>query len=98
MNCLVLIFPSNLNQIIWSDDCFKMESALHNEFNQYRVNPIKIHREFFKLPLSQIEKVVKEKHPQAIFEYDVIDEDFIASGYKLSNNFLTSESESSIIQ
>lgn len=77
------------NCIIWADDCFKLESALHKEFDKYRVNKIKTHREFFKLPLSQIEKVVKEKYyPQAIFDYDMIDEDFIASGYMLSNNFI----------
>lgn len=82
-------FAVRPNCIIWCEDCFATESALHKEFDKYRVNKIKTHREFFKLPLSQIEKVVKEKYyPQAIFDYDVIDEDFIASGYMLSNNFL----------
>jgi len=82
-------FAVRPNCIIWCEDCFATESALHKEFDKYRVNKIKTHREFFKLPLSQIEKVVKEKYyPQAIFDYDVIDEDFIASGYMLSNNFI----------
>lgn len=82
-------FAVRPNCIIWCEDCFVTESALHKEFDKYRVNKIKTHREFFKLPLSQIEKVVKEKYyPQAIFDYDVIDEDFLASGYKLSENFI----------
>ena len=92
-------FKFKPNCIMWSDDCFSLESALHKEFDKYRVNKIKTHREFFKLPLSQIEKVVKEKYyPQAIFDYDVIDNDFIASGYILSNNFLTSDSNCDTIQ
>ena len=91
-------FAIRPNCIIWCEDCFKLESDLHKEFSAYRVNKIKTHREFFKLPLSQIEQVVKEKYcPQAIFDYDVIDEDFVASGYKLSNNFLTSNSDNDII-
>ena len=91
-------FKFKPNCIIFSEDCFKLESELHKEFSSYRVNKIKTHREFFKLPLSQIEQVVKEKYyPQAIFDYDVIDEDFVASGYIISNNFLTSNSDSSII-
>lgn len=81
-------FAFRPNCIMWSDDCFKLESDLHHEFDKYRVNKIKTHREFFKLPLSQIEKVVKGKYcPNAMFEHDVIDEDFIASGYKINENF-----------
>ena len=82
-------FKFKPNCIMWSDDCFALESALHKEFSAYRVNKIKTHREFFKLPLSQIEKVVKEKYePNAIFDYDVVDEDFVASGYILADNFV----------
>lgn len=85
-------FAFRPNCIMWSDDCFKLESDLHHEFDKYRVNKIKTHREFFKLPLSQIEKVVKGKYcHNAMFEHGVIDEDFIASGYKISENFLDNQ-------
>jgi len=82
-------FKFKPNCIIWSEDCFKLESALHREFDKYRVNIVKCHREFFKLPLSEIEKVVKNKYDKdAIFDYDIIDEDFVVSGYKVVDNFV----------
>ena len=77
------------NCILWSDDAFDLEGKLHREFDQYRVNKMNTRKEYFKLPLSEIERVVHEKYdPNAIFNYDAIDESFIASGYKLIDNFI----------
>ena len=82
-------FKFSPNCVIWCEDAFATESALHREFNKYRVNIVKRHREFFKLPLSEIEKVVKDKYDKdAIFDYDIIDEDFVVSGYKVVDNFV----------
>ena len=81
-------FLFNPHCILWSDDCFKLESDLHQEFSKYRVNKINMRKEYFKLPLTEIERVIKEKYdPHAIFNYDNIDNNFLASGYKLSDNF-----------
>lgn len=72
------------NCILWSDDVFKLESNLHKEFSQYKLNKVKSHREFFKIPLEKIENVIKEKYcSDAIFDYEIIDEDFILSGLEL---------------
>lgn len=77
------------NCILFSDDAFALESALHKEFDKYRVNKINMRKEYFKLPLSEIERVIKEKYdPHAIFNYDIIDENFVGSGYKLIDNFV----------
>lgn len=77
------------NCILYSDDAFELEGKLHKEFSQYRVNKINMRKEYFKLPLSQIERVIKEKYdPHAIFNYDICDENFIASGYELVDNFV----------
>lgn len=82
-------FLFNPHCILWSDDCFKLESDLHKEFDQYRVNKINPRKEYFKLPLSEIERVVHEKYdPNAIFNYDIVDDNFLASGYKLTDNFV----------
>ena len=82
-------FLFNPHCILWSDDCFKLESDLHKEFNQYRVNKMNPRKEYFKLPLSEIERVVHEKYdPNAIFNYDVVDDNFKLSGYKLTENFV----------
>lgn len=82
-------FLFNPHCILWSDDCFKLESDLHKEFDQYRVNKMNPRKEYFKLPLSEIERVVHEKYdPNAIFNYDVVDDNFKLSGYKLTENFV----------
>ena len=77
------------NCILWSDDAFDLEGKLHKEFDQYRVNKMNTRKEYFKLPLSEIERVVHEKYdPNAIFNYDVVDDNFKLSGYKLTDNFV----------
>ena len=77
------------NCILWSDDAFDLEGKLHREFDQYRVNKMNTRKEYFKLPLSEIERVVHEKYDQnAIFNYDIVDDNFKLSGYKLTDNFV----------
>jgi len=66
--------------IIFSDDCFALESALHREFDKHRVNLANKKKEFFFVPLDKIEEVVKQKYePSAKFYKDVVCEDYIIS-------------------
>lgn len=66
--------------IIFSEDCYALESALHKEFDKYRVNKINKHKEFFQLPLEKIERIIKQKYVlNAKFNYDIEDEDWILS-------------------
>lgn len=66
--------------IIYSEDCYALESALHKEFDKYRVNKVNKHKEFFKLPLEEIERIIKQKYvSNAKFNYDIEDEDWILS-------------------
>ena len=82
-------FLFNPHCILWSDDCFKLESDIHNRLNNYRVNKINMRKEFFKIPMQELEKIIKGEYDQnAIFNYDVIDDNFKLSGYKLSDNFV----------
>ena len=77
------------NCILYSDDAFDLEARLHQEFSKYRVNKINMRKEYFKIPLSEIERVIKEKYDtHAIFDYDNVDNNFSASGYKLVDNFI----------
>ena len=85
-------FLFNPHCILWSDDCFKLESDLHNRLNNYRVNKINMRKEFFKIPLRELEKIIKEEYDKnAVFNYEIIDNNFIASGYVLNNNFRIGE-------
>lgn len=72
--------------IIFSEDCYALESALHKEFDKYRVNKINKHKEFFQLPLEEIERIIKQKYvPNAKFNYDIEDEDWILSQNIIDN-------------
>ena len=55
-------FRFQVNCIIFSDNAFKLESNLHKEFAQYRVNKVNMRKEYFKLPIAEIERIVKEKY------------------------------------
>ena len=77
------------NCILWTEDAFKLEYDIHNRLNEYRINKINMRKEFFKIPLIELEKIIKEEfEPNAIFDHDIIDYNFIASGYKLVDNFV----------
>ena len=73
-------FRFSPNCILFSENAFALETALHKEFDKYRVNKINKHKEYFKLPLQEIERVIKTKYDKnAVFDYDVIDENWLLS-------------------
>ena len=65
---------------MFSENAFALETALHKEFDKYRVNKINKHKEYFKLPLEEIEKIIKSKYDKdAIFDYNIVDENWLLS-------------------
>lgn len=73
-------FKFSSNCILFSENAFALETALHREFDKYRVNKVNRHKEYFKLPLEDIEKIIKEKYDKnAVFDYDAIDENWLIS-------------------
>lgn len=59
-------FTFDVHAMIFSDDAPKLEAALHNAFEDRKVNLINGRKEFFKVSLDEIEKVVKENHDKLI--------------------------------
>ncbi|WP_088104772.1 DUF4041 domain-containing protein [Halalkalibacter urbisdiaboli] len=59
-------FRFDVHAIIFSDNAPKMEAELHRAFHHRRVNKINERKEFFKVTLADIKKVVHEKHNAAI--------------------------------
>ncbi|WP_196590503.1 DUF4041 domain-containing protein [Pectinatus frisingensis] len=53
-------FNFDVHAMIFSDDAPKLETALHNAFDNKKLNLINTRREFFNVSLDQIEHVVKE--------------------------------------
>lgn len=55
-------FSFDVHAMIFSEDAPTLETTLHNHFRDYMVNKVNYRKEFFKIDLSEIEKVVKENH------------------------------------
>lgn len=64
-------FEFDVHAFIFSDDAPKLENILHNYFNKNRINKVNLRKEFFKVSLDEIKKVVSEN-----FDKTVIYEDF----------------------
>ncbi len=52
-------FDFDIHALIFSDDAPALETALHQAFNQRKLNMINLRREFFNVTLDEIETVVK---------------------------------------
>lgn len=80
-------FKFKLHCLIFTQDCFKLESELHKEFNQLRVNKVNKKKEFFYANIEDIKNIIIEKYDKnATFYDDVICEDYIISEEIKNNN------------
>lgn len=59
-------FNFDIHAMIFSDDAPALENALHKEFANNSVNKINMRKEFFKVPLSEIERVVKNNYNEVV--------------------------------
>lgn len=63
-------FRFDVHALIFSSDAPKLETALHNAFADRRVNMINPRKEFYRVPLHEIEEVVRRNHDRSVeFNY-----------------------------
>lgn len=55
-------FPFDVHAMIFSEDAPTLETTLHNTFRANQVNLVNPRKEFYNVPLSEIERVVKENY------------------------------------
>ncbi len=55
-------FEFDVHAMIFSEDAPELETILHNTFRDNQVNKVNSKKEFFKVSLNEIEKVVKENY------------------------------------
>lgn len=48
-------FDFDVHALVFSDDAFGLESALHEQFNAFRINRINTRKEFFRASIDEIE-------------------------------------------
>lgn len=59
-------FKFDIHAMIFSDNAPALESALHNEFADKKVNMINSRKEFFNVSLDEIERVIKNNHDSLV--------------------------------
>jgi len=60
-------FDFDVHAMIYSENAPELENKLHAHFDKYRLNHINRRKEYFKVSLEEIEKVVQENHGRIEF-------------------------------
>lgn len=66
-------FPFDVHAMIFSEDAPGLENVLHQYFNAERVNKVNPRKEFFRVDLESIKKVVLENHNATVKFVDTPD-------------------------
>ena len=66
-------FPFDVHAMIFSEDAPGLETILHQHFDPERVNKVNPRKEFFKVDLDEIKKVVLENHNATVKFVDIPD-------------------------
>jgi len=78
-------FDFDVHAMIFSDDAPSLENALHKHFDKNKVNKVNSRKEFFRVSLEEIEKVVKENYNGTV-EFTMIAEAYqYRESLRLSN-------------
>jgi hypothetical protein len=56
--------------MIASDDAPSLEQALHRELHKFRVNKVNPRKEFFKIEIETIQKIIEEHHGEIHYVAD----------------------------
>ena len=69
-------FSFDVHAMIFSEDAVGLENKLHKILDNYRVNKINLRKEFFKVSLDDIEKIVYEQDPASEFNKTMLAEEY----------------------
>ena len=64
-------FYFDVHAMIFSEDASKLEAALHHAFEKNRVNLVNNRREYFRVSLDEIKRVVRENHDKTVEFTDI---------------------------
>ena len=72
-------FKFDIHSFIFSDNAPALETELHKRLNDKRVNKVNIRKEFFNIPVDELEELVTEICPTAEFNKTMLAEEFYQS-------------------
>ncbi len=64
-------FKFDVHAMIFSDDAPKLEATLHKQFETNKLNQVNGRKEFFKIKLNEIKKVINEFHDKSVEFIDI---------------------------
>lgn len=80
-------FAFDVHAMIFSDDAPALESALHREFESKKINMINGRKEFFKVSLDEIKRVVHENHDKVVEFTDIAPAKQYRESLKIKQNY-----------
>ena len=69
-------FKFDVHSFIFSDDAVGLENKLHQILNNKRLNKINMRKEFFKVSIDELEKIVTDIDPAAEFKKTMAAEEY----------------------
>lgn len=72
-------FKFDVHSFIFSEDAVALEGKIHEMLNNKRLNKVNLRKEFFKVPLDDLEKLVEEIEPTAEFNRTMLASEYRAS-------------------
>ena len=72
-------FPFDVHAMIYSDDAPGLEKALHSTFEDARVNKVNLRKEFFQVPIEDVQEAIAEYDSDAKFKLTVMAEEYYKS-------------------
>lgn len=69
-------FPFDVHSFIFSEDAVALETALHHELNDRRVNKVNLRKEFFNVSIEELQKIVERIDPTAPFKVTALAEQY----------------------
>lgn len=69
-------FPFDVHSFIFSDDAVGLESKIHRILNEHRVNKVNLRKEFFRISIDELEKLIMELEPTADFRRTMLAEQY----------------------
>ena len=64
-------FKFDVHAMIFSHDAFALEKELHEHFDAYRVNKVNKRKEFFKIPVDEVQEVLRQ-HRNLTFDFQPV--------------------------
>lgn len=69
-------FPFDVHSFIFSEDAVALETALHHELNNRRVNKVNLRKEFFNVSIDELQAIVERIDPTAPFKVTALAEQY----------------------